>query len=114
MLATRGRRIHGSLLVVLQLIACLVAPAADVRGEAAVVTAPLHIESEESQTCPQHHDHIFCQTVRSLVFTTMASGEPALQVGTQEVRRSVRRAASGVISRTIIPGAAGPRAPPGV
>ena len=74
--------------------------------------APVHVESQGSEECSTHHDHLFCQVVRSL-----ASAAPGPGVATLEAHAAISSRRGPVHSSDAHPasafsGASGPRAPP--
>lgn len=71
-----------------------------------------HVESEGSEECATHHDHLFCQVVRSLtnVATTTPIVDPAARLSLVETATPTRTV--DVIRPTLLSGALGSRAPP--
>lgn len=59
------RRLGVLALAVLHLGAAAVLPGVDARLDGGLLNAPIHVESPGTDDCPTHHDHLFCQVVRS-------------------------------------------------
>ena len=107
------RRVGVLVLALFQLGVAVVLPGADAVLDARTASAPVHVESTGNDDCVQHHDHVFCQVVRSL-FEAIASGDagasstdalPGLQayvsIDDHELTRPI-----------LLRGSVAPRAPP--
>ena len=73
-----ARRVAGVLLALMHLSAASLA-AVDAVFHAHEPVAPLHVESEGANEGESHHDHLFCQTLRSVSTTTHSAIRPALE-----------------------------------
>jgi hypothetical protein len=107
------RRLGVLVLAVLQLVGATVLPGADAKLDVEGYGTPVHVESEGNHDCTPHHDHLFCQVVRS---TAMANpARPAAEVPALVAPVAVRvmRGAEVLRARTEArTGSASPRAPP--
>lgn len=108
-----SRRMAVLVLALVQLAGAVVLPAADGLMDVERYGTPVHVESGGRDDCTPHHDHAFCQVVRS---TAMAN--PAGPT-TEFVVEPSRRVALALPERdavpghaAVLPGSSGPRAPP--
>lgn len=107
------RRLGALVLVVLQMVGATVLPAVDGQLDVEGYVTPTHVESEGGDACAPHHDHVFCQVVRSTALANPArstgdvvvAAEPSAVPVVRDVE--LHRARSEARS-----GAASPRAPP--
>lgn len=107
------RRLGALVLVVLQMVGATVLPAADGQLDVEGYLTPAHVESGGSDDCAPHHDHVFCQVVRSTALANpapstvevamMAEPSMVLVIRDAEAHRARSEARSG---------AGSPRAPP--
>lgn len=105
------RRAAGFLLALLNLCATsVVALDAVIDGESA--GTPIHLESHEATDCETHHDHLFCQVVRSLGSTSEANGRPTIDPGTLVLDVPSEFRSGRLFRSATLPGFAGPRGPP--
>jgi hypothetical protein len=105
------RRAAGSLLALLNLCAMsVVALDAVIDGELAGTS--IHIESHQSTDCETHHDHIFCQVVRSLGSASVAKDRPTIDSGTPVLDVPSEFRSGRLFRSAALPGFAGPRGPP--
>lgn len=107
------RRLGALLLAVFHLGATSALSAADGVLDVERFDAPMHVESEGSEDCAPHHDHAFCQVVRSTAFgaPSQASAQADLRLPASPVAHPPAVEAT-TPSRGLLPGTAGPRAPP--
>lgn len=108
-----ARRLGALVLALVQLTGAVVLPAADGRLDVEQLGTPVHVESEGRDDCAPHHDHAFCQVVRSTALATPA--RPAVQVGAHEAPRllpGIRVVDASYAAGPILKGSSGPRAPP--
>lgn len=73
-----GRRLGVLALALGQLAAGVVLPAADGHLDLEVFGAPVHVESHGEEDCKPHHDHAFCQVMRSTAMAHPGSESGAL------------------------------------
>lgn len=90
--------------------AAVVAADAILDGQQAASTT--HVESSGSESCTTHHDHLFCQVVRSLSDATRGTAVVASGASSPLVQTAAPVHASDAHDPTILSGAIGPRAPP--
>lgn len=100
-------------LAMLQLGASTLLPAVDAVLEAEPLTAPIHVESPGNEDCASHHDHLFCQVVRSLSAEARAAS-PVMMPAAACPFLVMGLDGHGVDAAhgAFLPGAAHPRAPP--
>lgn len=98
--------------MLLQLVVPGVAGYADLLREAEDARAEVHLEGEGAQDCAPHHDHLFCQVVRSMEHVVPVTGTPATHVGTPPSGEHTPEAR--LAQHTVAParGVHGSRAPP--
>jgi hypothetical protein len=60
-----SRRLGMLLFAMLQMVGAVVLPAADGQLDIERFGTPVHVESKGGDDCASHHDHVFCQVVRS-------------------------------------------------
>jgi hypothetical protein len=109
----RGLRRFGALVLAsLQLGVSTAVVALDsiLDGERAGST--LHVEAQDSEACATHHDHLFCQVVRSLSSATGASPVTHSSAATAVVSAVVPTHGADAIRPTLLSGSIGSRAPP--
>ena len=105
------RRAAGILLALLNLCAMsVVALDAVIDGDLAGM--PIHIESHQSTDCETHHDHLFCQVVRSLGSASVAKVRPTIDSGTPVLDVLSEFRSGRLLRSAALPGFAGPRGPP--
>jgi len=110
----RNARRAGALsMALLQLVAFSALPTADAVLDASQLGLPLHVESEGNPECAPHHDHLFCQVVRSMSSATrpaeigsVADSPPAI------LRLKAQTSAADLDTRRLLTRSIGPRAPP--
>ena len=100
------------LLALLQLGASTAFVVADAVLDGEQAGSPAHVESRGSEECATHHDHLFCQVVRSLAAATRGSGIAALSAQGAISTQWVPARSSDAHPAPIFSGASGPRAPP--
>lgn len=108
-----ARRIGVLLLAVVQMAGAVALPAADGALDVERYSLPVHVESEGRDDCAPHHDHAFCQVVRSTALGNPAP--PAAEAPTSAlaaVRIPRPLAGPRVDAQRVLVGASGPRAPP--
>ena len=109
----RRRRFGTLILALLQLGASTAVVSADAMLDGEMVGHAIHMESEGSEECATHHDHLFCQVVRTL--TTPVGTAPASVDPTARLRITATLAAaheSEIARPTLLSGTVGSRAPP--
>jgi hypothetical protein len=100
-------------MALLQIGASVVFPTADAVLEAKTVGAPAHVESPGNEDCATHHDHLFCQVVRSLSSARVATPQREATLSALPILRlEPRSEASAIAYGAVLPGTAHPRAPP--
>lgn len=105
------RRTAGLLLTLMHVLA-VSAAAADAVLDAGSSGTPLHVESHDAKDGNAHHDHLFCQVLRSL---GNASGAEMVGTAPEEglqVPLGAEIGETGFIQSATLPGLAGPRGPP--
>jgi len=90
--------------------AVIVAADAILDGQQAASTT--HVESRGSESCTTHHDHLFCQVVRSLSDATRGTASVASGAAGFLAQAAALVHVSDAPDPTILSGAIGPRAPP--
>ena len=107
------RRGGGLCLALLQLVAFSALPTADAVLDASQLGLPLHVESEGVPECASHHDHLFCQVVRSLSSATGTVEVGGLADAPPPIRRLEAQTSGGdLLARRLLTRSIGPRAPP--
>lgn len=111
--ARLARRLGALALALFHLTGAVVLPAADGQLDVELLGTPVHVESEGRDDCTPHHDHAFCQVVRSTALATPA--RPSVQVGAYEAPRllpGIRLVDADYAAGPVLTGSSGPRAPP--
>lgn len=99
-------------MALLQLVAFSALPTADAVLDASQLGLPLHVESESSAECAPHHDHLFCQVVRSLTSVDTRAAITAGESAAPVVRLGGRTSGTEIAPRRFLTRSVGPRAPP--
>lgn len=108
-----GRRGAVLVLALLQLAAAGLVPVADAGLRDYRVEGKLHVEASGSEDCSPPHDHLFCQLCRTLLLAAvLGPAYPAPLLDLPSLQTAARRGGDGVLSRTSLHDALGPRAPP--
>lgn len=100
------------LLAALQLGVSGVLPVADAWLDAEPSSAPMHVESLDNEGCDAHHDHLFCQVVRSLAVGLLSPAPHSGRLAQPDEIDGLEHADCAVCRVELRPGAAQPRAPP--
>ncbi len=110
---SRGlRRSAAALLALVQFGVSTAVVVADASLDGEQVGQTAHVESLGNEECATHHDHLFCQVVRSLAAATRGHGAPTLQADGAFVSLEALPAEHDVRAVATFSGASGPRAPP--
>lgn len=104
-------RTAGILLALLHVWATSLA-ALDAVMEAESTGTPVHVESHEATDCEIHHDHLFCEVVRSLGSATRSTVRPGVGAGALELVVPHEFYSTGWARSALLPGHIGPRGPP--
>lgn len=108
----RGTRFGALILALLQLGVSTAVVSADAVLDGEMTGHSTHVESEGSKECATHHDHLFCQVVRSLTNATGATPlvDPAARL---HVVAAIGASHEHQVVRPIrLSGTVGSRAPP--
>lgn len=109
----RNARRTGALsMALLQLVAFSALPTADAVLDGSQLGLPLHVESEGSPECAPHHDHLFCQVVRSLTSVDTTAEIDQAESVAPIVGLEGQTSGAETISRRFLTRSVGPRAPP--
>lgn len=109
------RRIGALVLLMLQLVGATVFSAADGKLDVEGYTTSVHVEPRGSDECAPHHDHVFCQAVRSTMLANPARSNVEVVIGAElPVVPMIPDAAPHHGRFAARSGAASPRAPPSV
>ena len=100
------------LLALLHLGASTAFVVADAVLDSEKASAPLHVESQGSEECAAHHDHLFCQVVRSLQAAAGGHGFTVVHERGPEAAMWRPADSSYAHAAPVLVGASGPRAPP--
>ena len=107
------RRLGVLVLAVLQLVGATVLPGVDGKLDVELYGTPVHVESEGSHDCMPHHDHLFCQVVRSTAMANPAQSAAEVRaLVAPEVVRALRGSEVLRVRTEARTGSASPRAPP--
>ncbi|HUP52073.1 MAG TPA: hypothetical protein VM198_06320 [Longimicrobiales bacterium] len=107
-----ARRVGALRMTLLQLVAFAALPTADAVLDGAQLDLPLHVESEGNPDCSVHHDHLFCQAVRSLSSATRTTEIGGIAGSAAIVQLEGQAADVDTAARRLLSGSVGPRAPP--
>ncbi|MDZ7778567.1 MAG: hypothetical protein U5R14_01345 [Gemmatimonadota bacterium] len=108
-----ARRLGALVLALFHLTGAVALPAADGQLDVEQLGTPVHVESEGRDDCTPHHDHAFCQLVRTTALATPA--RPAVHVEADAVPRllpGIRVVDAADVVEPVLKGSSGPRAPP--
>jgi hypothetical protein len=109
----RGLRRFGALVLAsLQLGVSTVVVTADSMLDGERAGSTLHVEAQDSEACATHHDHLFCQVVRSLSAATGTRPVTDSHATTAVVTSVVPTHTAAAIRPTLLSGSIGSRAPP--
>ncbi|MCA1792225.1 MAG: hypothetical protein LC667_20970 [Thioalkalivibrio sp.] len=109
------RRLGVLVLAVMQLVGATVLPGADGKLDVERYGTPVHVESEGNHDCTPHHDHLFCQVVRSTAMANPAQSAAEVPALVAPVSVHALHGAEVLRVRTeALVGCASPRAPPSV
>lgn len=110
--ARPGRRFGALILALLQAGVSTAVVSADAVLDGAQSGHGTHVESEGSEECATHHDHLFCQVVRSL--TNAAGATPTVDpaVRLRIVAAMAPAHPVDVLPPALLSGTVGSRAPP--
>jgi hypothetical protein len=107
-----ARRVGAAFMAALQLVSFAALPAADALLDASQLDLPLHVESEGNPECAAHHDHLFCQAVRSLSSSTTTAEIGGVEGSSPVLRLAAQWVGADTAARRLLTRSVGPRAPP--
>ncbi|MEX2467085.1 MAG: hypothetical protein WD995_09245 [Gemmatimonadota bacterium] len=107
------RRLGVLVMALFQMAGATVLPAADGQLDVERYATPVHMESEGSDDCTPHHDHAFCQVVRSTALANPArSAAEVVALVTPSALPVVRAEERLRAPSRAHAGSSSPRAPP--
>ena len=108
-----ARRVGALSMALLQLASFAALPTADAILDAPQLGLPLHVESEGNPECAPHHDHLFCQAVRSLSAAATTAQIAAVEGSAPPIRRlEAQTVGVATAARRLLTRSVGSRAPP--
>ena len=104
----------GALLLGLLHLGAIGTVAADAVLEAESAGATIHVESPGTTDCEAHHDHLFCQVVRSLGAASASAARATTEAADLQLFVALPPESDAFSPSALPPGSFGPRGPPSV
>ena len=108
----RTRRFGALVLALVQLGASTAVVAGDAILDGSQTGHATHVESNSAEACSAHHDHLFCQTVRSLANATGSVVVVREACATEVVAVAAQYRRADLVRAPLLSGTVGSRAPP--